>query len=62
MFVVALSELHCHESLACCFDTYFVSDGSKIPISEDLYDYYKDQGYSLNDDDIPVDDEHSEDT
>ena len=62
MFVVALSELYCHDNLTWCFDTDFVSDGSKIPISEDLYDYYKDQGYALNDDDIPADDEHSEDT
>ena len=38
------------------------SDGSKININEDLYDYYKDQGYALNDNDFPADDEHSEDT
>ena len=62
MFVVALSELYCHDNLTWCFDTDFVSDGSKIPISEDLYDYYKDQGYALNNNDFPADDEHSEDT
>ena len=61
MFVVALSELYFHDSLAWCFDTDFVLDGSKIPISEDLYDYYEDQGYALNDDDIPLSDEHAED-
>ena len=40
----------------------FFSDGSKVPINKDLYDYCKDQGYALNDDDIPGDDEHVEDT
>ena len=39
MFVVALSEIYCHDSLAWSFDTYFVSDCSRIPINEDLYDY-----------------------
>ena len=45
-----------------CSDTDVVSDSSKIPISKDFHDYYKDQGNALNDDDVPVDDDHSEDT
>ena len=62
MFVVYLSELYFHDSFAWCFDTDFVSDGSKIPMNADLYDYYKDRGCELNDDDVPGDDEHTENT
>ena len=57
-----MSELYCHDSFAWCFDTDFASDGPKPPISEDLYDYYKDQVYALSYDDVPGDDEHAEDT
>ena len=40
----------------------FISDSSKIPISKDLCDYYKDWDYTLIDDNIPADNEYSKDT
>ena len=61
MFVVTFSEIYYHDSLAWSFDTDFISYGSKIPINEDLCDYYKNQGCALNDDDVPGYDKHAED-
>ena len=44
------------------FDADFVSDGSKIPINECLCDYFKDQGYVINYDDVLGDNEHVKDS
>ena len=55
-FVTALGELHCGDNFEWLFEQNAVSDGSKIEIKEDLYDYYKDQGYSKNGNDVPFDD------
>ena len=44
-FVTCLGELCCGDNFEWSFQQNTVSDGSKIEINEDLYDYSKDQGY-----------------
>ena len=62
MFVSALSELYCLDASGWKADIEnFVSDGAKIVVDENLYDYYKDQGYATNDNDLPIDDIYNED-
>ena len=34
----------------------FVSNGDKIVVDENLYDYCKDQVHATNDNDLPIDD------
>ena len=55
-YITALSEFYCGDDFKWEWQDNFVSDGCKIKIDEDLYDYYKDQGHVENDDDMPVDD------
>ena len=55
-FVTTLGELHCGDNFGQSFEQNALSDGSKIEIKEDLYDYYKDQGYSKNSNDLPFHD------
>ena len=55
-YVAGLSILYCQDEFEWEFETNYVSDGGMIDINENLYDYHKDQGYSIDDSDVPVDD------
>ena len=61
MLLVRLSELYCNDESEQLFETNFVSNGGYISIYEDLYDYYKDQGYMDDNDNVPLDDVYEED-
>ena len=53
---VAIGELYCNDREEWYFEKAHVTDSRLIDIREDLYDYYKDQGYMLDNNDEPNDD------
>ena len=61
MLLVGLSELYYNDGSKWLFETNFMSNGGYIGIYEDLYDYYKDQGYMDDDDDVLLDNVYEED-
>jgi len=56
MLLVSLGELYCNDGAEWYFEKAYVSDGGLIEVCDDLYDYYKDQGYMENENDVPDDD------
>ena len=56
MLLVGLSELYCQNDQEWYYEHDFVSYGGKIDINEELYLFYKDQGYMVDENDIPEDD------
>ena len=56
MLLVSLGELHCNDGADWYFEKACVSDGGLIEVCDELYDYYKDQGYMENESDVPHDD------
>lgn len=55
--LVALGEFYCKgESFEWEFTSETVVDGYLINVLNELYDYYKDQGYMKDENDIPTDD------
>ena len=56
MLLVSLGELYCNDGADWYFEKACVSDGALIEVCDELYDYYKDQGYIENESDVPHDD------
>ena len=56
MFIVALTELYCSNEEEWFFEHDFVADGGKVKFSDELYLFYKDQGYAKDENDVPEDD------
>ena len=55
ILLVSLGELYCNDGIDWYFEKRYVSDGGLIEVYKDLYNYYKDQGYMLDDSDEPND-------
>ena len=53
MFVISLSELYCMNEQEWFFKYDFVANSGKVKFSDELYLFYKDQGYTTDDNDIP---------
>ena len=56
IFLVGLSELYCLYDSKQCFEYNFIADDGKVKFPNELYLFYKDQGYIKDENDVPNDD------
>ena len=56
MLLIGLGELYCLNDKEWYYEHKFVSHGGNMPINDELYQFYKEQGYTKNGNEIPFDD------